>query len=100
MLPFLWGFWVLAINCLLFLASSYTKVHEHAFLLGILKEPGKGEGFDKDNWPLTTHKELSNTYTYYGYRPYWQPAKTEQPARKNPKRKGLPGRKLERSGVE
>jgi sporulation protein YlmC with PRC-barrel domain len=55
------------------------RVHEHAFLLGIPKETlEKAEGFDKDNWPLTTHKELSNTYTYYGYRPYWQPAKTEQ----------------------
>ena len=55
------------------------RVHEHAFLLGIPKETlEKAEGFDKYNWPLTTHKELSNTYTYYGYRPYWQPAMTEQ----------------------
>jgi sporulation protein YlmC with PRC-barrel domain len=50
------------------------RPHEHAFLLSIPKETlEKAEGFDKDNWPLTTHKELSRTYTYYGYRPYWQP---------------------------
>lgn len=55
------------------------RVHEHAFLLGIPKETlEKAEGFDKDNWPLTTHKELSSTYTYYGYRPYWQPSMAEQ----------------------
>ncbi|RXA20556.1 PRC-barrel domain containing protein [Methanosarcina sp. MSH10X1] len=56
-----------------------ARVHEHAFLLDIPKETlEKAEGFDKDNWPLSTHKELSRTYTYYGYRPYWQPSVAEQ----------------------
>jgi sporulation protein YlmC with PRC-barrel domain len=48
------------------------RVHEHAFLLDIPKETlDKAEGFDKDKWPLT-RDELSRTYTYYGYQPYWQ----------------------------
>jgi hypothetical protein len=48
------------------------RVHEHAFLLDIPKETlDKAEGLDKDKWPLTRN-ELSRTYTYYGYQPYWQ----------------------------
>ncbi len=48
------------------------RVHEHAFVLNIPKETfDKAEGFDKDKWPLT-REELSRTYTYYGYQPYWQ----------------------------
>ncbi len=48
------------------------RVHEHAFLFDIPKETlDKAEGFDKDKWPLT-YNELSGTYTYYGYQPYWQ----------------------------
>lgn len=48
------------------------KLHEHAFLLDIPKDVlQKAEGFDKDKWPLT-REGLSNTYTYYGYQPYWQ----------------------------
>jgi sporulation protein YlmC with PRC-barrel domain len=48
------------------------SVHEHAFDLNVSKETlDKAEGFDKDNWPLT-REELSRTYSYYGYEPYWQ----------------------------
>jgi len=48
------------------------RLHEHAFLLDISKDVlEKAEGFDKDHWPLT-REELSRTYTYYGYKPYWQ----------------------------
>lgn len=48
------------------------RVHEHAFALSVPKETlEKSEGFDKDNWPLT-REELSRTYSYYGYEPYWQ----------------------------
>jgi sporulation protein YlmC with PRC-barrel domain len=47
------------------------RAHEHAFLLDVPKETlDKAEGFDKDRWPLT-RIELSKTYTYYGYQPYW-----------------------------
>ena len=47
------------------------RPHEHAFLLDVSKETlDKAEGFDKDRWPLT-RGELSKTYTYYGYQPYW-----------------------------
>ncbi|MDQ1254628.1 MAG: hypothetical protein QG646_3898 [Euryarchaeota archaeon] len=48
------------------------RLHEHAFTLDIPKDVlEKAEGFDKDNWPVT-REELSRTYTYYGYQPYWQ----------------------------
>ncbi len=48
------------------------RLHKHAFTLDIPKEIlEKAEGFDKDNWPLT-REELSRSYTYYGYQPYWQ----------------------------
>ncbi len=48
------------------------RPHEHAFTLDIPKDVlEKAEGFDKDKWPLT-RGELSRTYTYYGYQPYWQ----------------------------
>ncbi len=48
------------------------KIHEHAFVLNVSKETfDNAEGFDKDNWPLT-REELSRTYSYYGYQPYWQ----------------------------
>jgi len=60
------------------------KLHEHAFVLNVPKETlEKAEGFDKDNWPVTSREWLSNTYTYYGYQPYWQREVTE--------RTGLPG---------
>ena len=32
----------------------------------------KAEGFDKNNWPVTTHDWLSKVYSYYEYEPYWQ----------------------------
>lgn len=55
------------------------RVHEHAFVLNVPKEIlENAKGFDKDNWPLTTREELSRTYTYYGYQPYWQPEVTGQ----------------------
>jgi hypothetical protein len=48
------------------------RIHEHAFVLNVPKETlDKAEGFDKDNWPLT-RSELSRTYAYYGYQPYWE----------------------------
>ena len=31
----------------------------------------KAQGFDKSQLPLS-YDELSNVYTYYGYKPYWQ----------------------------
>ena len=52
------------------------RVHEHAFAINVSNETfDKAEGFDKDNWPLT-REELSKTYSYYGYQPYWQTGKT------------------------
>ncbi|WP_269849980.1 PRC-barrel domain-containing protein [Methanosarcina horonobensis] len=55
------------------------RVHDHAFVLDIPKETlENAKGFDKDHWPLTTREELSRTYTYYGYQPYWQTGVTEQ----------------------
>ncbi len=54
------------------------RLHEHAFMLDIPKDVlEKAEGFDKDNWPVT-REELSRTYTYYGYQPYWQMKASEQ----------------------
>jgi len=48
------------------------RPHEHAFTLEIPKEVlERAEGFDKDHWPLT-REELSRSYTYFGYQPYWQ----------------------------
>jgi sporulation protein YlmC with PRC-barrel domain len=50
-----------------------AKFQEHAFLLNIPKYTlEKAEGFDKDNWPVTTYEWLSTVYSYYGYQPYWQ----------------------------
>jgi len=55
------------------------RTHEHAFLLDIPKETlEKAEGFDKDNWPVTSHEWLSTVYGYYGYQPYWQPRVPEE----------------------
>jgi sporulation protein YlmC with PRC-barrel domain len=55
------------------------RVHEHAFVLDVPKKTlENAEGFDKDNWPLTTREELSRTYAYYGYQPYWQTEVTEK----------------------
>ena len=52
--------------------SFSLRVHEHAFVLNIPKGTlDKAQGLDKDKWPLT-RDELSRTYTYYGYKPYWQ----------------------------
>jgi sporulation protein YlmC with PRC-barrel domain len=49
------------------------KLHDHAFVLDVPKETlEKAEGFDKDNWPITSHDWLSTVYGYYGYQPYWQ----------------------------
>ena len=54
------------------------RPHEHAFLLDIPKDVlERAEGFEKDRWPLT-REELSRTYTYYGYHPYWQIGVTGQ----------------------
>ncbi len=43
-----------------------------AFVVDIPKEAlDKAEGLDKDKWPVT-REELSRTFSYYGYQPYWQ----------------------------
>ncbi len=48
------------------------RPQEHAFTLDIPRNVlGRAEGFDKERWPLT-REELSRSYTYYGYQPYWQ----------------------------
>ena len=48
------------------------RLDEHVFTLEIPRDIlEKAEGFDKDRWP-TSREELSSTYTYYGYQPYWQ----------------------------
>jgi hypothetical protein len=49
----------------------------------------KAEGFDKDHWPLT-RGELSRTYDYYGYQPYWQTGVTGQTAQAGTSRE-IPG---------
>ncbi|RPJ74559.1 MAG: PRC-barrel domain containing protein [Alphaproteobacteria bacterium] len=44
----------------------------HGFTLKINKEIlEKAEGFDEDELPLT-REQLSNTYAYYGNKPYWE----------------------------
>jgi hypothetical protein len=54
------------------------RLHDHAFVLDIPRDVlEKAEGFDKDHWPLT-RGELSRSYTYYGYQPYWQREVTER----------------------
>jgi sporulation protein YlmC with PRC-barrel domain len=46
--------------------------HDNAFVVDIPKEIlDKAEGLDKDKWPVT-REELSRTFSYYGYKPYWQ----------------------------
>ncbi len=48
------------------------RARDHAFVIDIPKDVlDKAEGLDKDKWPVT-RKELSRTYSYYGYQPYWQ----------------------------
>ena len=45
---------------------------DNAFVVDIPKETlDKAEGLDKDRWPVT-REELSRTFSYYGYQPYWQ----------------------------
>lgn len=52
--------------------QALLKPFEHAFLLDIPRDVlEKAEGFDKENLPKT-REELSRTYTYYGFEPYWQ----------------------------
>lgn len=54
------------------------RVHEHAFVLDVPKEVlKKAEGFDKNNWPVTSRESLSTIYGYYGYQPYWE-TRTEE----------------------
>jgi len=49
------------------------KLHDHDFVLDVPKDVlEKAEGFDKDNWPITSREWLSTVYGYYGYQPYWQ----------------------------
>ena len=55
------------------------KLHDHAFVLDIPKETlEKAEGFDKDNWPITSREWLSTVYGYYGYQSYWQTGVPEE----------------------
>jgi sporulation protein YlmC with PRC-barrel domain len=55
------------------------KLHDHAFILDIPKDVlEKAEGFDKDNWPITSREWVSTVYSYYGYQPYWQPRVPEE----------------------
>jgi sporulation protein YlmC with PRC-barrel domain len=66
------------------------RLHEHAFTLNVPKDVLKNaQGFDKNNWPVT-REELSRTYTYYGYQPYWQTGVTGQ-ARQTGTSTGIPG---------
>jgi len=46
---------------------------EHAFYLDIPKDKlERAPGFDKDNWPTKPDQQfVSDIYSYYGYRPYW-----------------------------
>ncbi|MDW5549508.1 PRC-barrel domain-containing protein [Methanosarcina sp.] len=55
------------------------KLHDHAFILDVPKDVlEKAEGFDKDNWPITSREWVSTLYSYYGYQPYWQPRVPEE----------------------
>jgi hypothetical protein len=66
------------------------RLHEHAFTLNVPKDVLKNaQGFDKNNWPVT-REELSRTYNYYGYQPYWQTGVTGQ-ARQTGTSTGIPG---------
>ncbi len=48
----------------------------HGFTLNINKEIlEKSEGFEMDKLP-STREQLSNTYTYYGNKPYWETGKS------------------------
>jgi sporulation protein YlmC with PRC-barrel domain len=48
------------------------RTRDRAFVVDIPKDVlDKAEGLDKDKWPVT-REELSRTYSYYGYQPYWQ----------------------------
>ena len=61
-----------------------VRPHEHAFVLNVSKEIlEKTEGFDKDDWPLTC-EQLSNIYTCYGCKPYWQTGVLEQTEKERP----------------
>jgi sporulation protein YlmC with PRC-barrel domain len=54
------------------------------FVLAVPREVlEKAEGFDRDKCP-TTLEELSRTYNYYGYQPYWQTGAARET--------GMPGR--------
>ena len=54
------------------------RLHEHDFLLDIPRDVlERAEGFNRDRWPAT-REELSSTYTYYGYQPYWQTGAAKQ----------------------
>ena len=63
-----------------------VRPHEHAFALDVSKEIlEKAEGFDMDDWPVTceqlatsTREWLTNIYTCYGCKPYWQTEVFEQ----------------------
>jgi sporulation protein YlmC with PRC-barrel domain len=48
------------------------RIRDNAFVVDIPKETiDSAEGLDKDKWPVT-YEELSRTFSYYGFQPYWQ----------------------------
>ncbi|HEX2867617.1 MAG TPA: PRC-barrel domain-containing protein [Ignavibacteriales bacterium] len=53
--------------------SLRLSTEEHAFYLDVPKEKlENAPGFDKDNWPDNPDQQfVSDIYSYYGYRPYW-----------------------------
>ena len=71
----------------------------HGFTLKINKEIlEKSEGFEMDKLP-STRDQLSNTYTYYGNRPYWETA-SSQPTEAERQEKTETGRLDERRREE
>ena len=53
--------------------SLRVSMDGNEFILDVPKEKlENAPGFDKDNWPTSPDREfVSNIYSYYGYRPYW-----------------------------
>ncbi len=56
------------------------STEEHRFYLDVPKERLKeAPGFNKDNWPSGADRSfLSEVYSYYGYRPWWDVEPTDR----------------------